>query len=229
MKTVVITGANRGIGLEFVRQYQEEGWKVIAGCRSPESAAELNKLQAKGNLTVLPVDVSNNVSRRNFSKAIGDQAIHLFINNAGIYGPKTALLGNIDEEAWLDVFRVNTIAPLKMVELFHQNLMAAESSTVAILSSKMGSIDDNGSGGVYIYRSSKAAVNAVAKSLAIDLESDQIKVVALHPGWVQTEMGGPDALIDTRTSVGGMRRVIKQLTKGQSGSFISYDGTLIPW
>ena len=229
MKTVVITGANRGIGLEFVRQYQEEGWNVIAGCRAPESAIDLNQLQEKGNLMVLPVDVGNDVSRRNFCKAIGDQPVHLYINNAGIYGPKTALLGNIDEDEWLNVLRVNTIAPLKMVELFHQNLIAAESSTVAILSSKMGSIDDNGSGGVYIYRSSKAAVNAVAKSLAIDLQSDQIKVVALHPGWVQTEMGGPNALIDTYTSVSGMRRVIKNLGQDQSGSFVSYDGTLIPW
>ncbi len=229
MKTVIITGANRGIGLEFVRQYQQDGWNVIAGCRAPESATELNKLQENGHLMVLPVDVSNPVSRQNFCKMIGDKPVHLFINNAGIYGPKTALLGNIDEEEWLRVFTVNTIAPLKMVELLHQNLIAAEASTVAILSSKMGSIDDNGSGGVYIYRSSKAAVNAVAKSLALDLAGDQIKVVTLHPGWVQTEMGGPNALIDTPTSVGGMRRVIKQLTKEQSGSFISYDGTQIPW
>ena len=229
MKTVVITGANRGIGLEFVKQYQQEGWNVIAGCRSPESATDLNRLQENGHLMVLPVDVSNPVSRKNFCKMIGDQPVHLFINNAGVYGPKTALLGNIDEDEWLRVLSVNTIAPLKMVELLHQNLNAAEASTVAILSSKMGSIDDNGSGGVYIYRSSKAAVNAVAKSLAIDLAGDQIKVVALHPGWVQTEMGGPNALIDTQTSVSGMRRVIKNLTKEQSGSFISYDGTLIPW
>ena len=229
MKTMVITGANRGIGLDFVRQYQEEGWNMIAGCRAPEAATELNKLQEKGHLMVLPLDVANPVSRQNFCRALGSQPVHLYINNAGVYGPKMIELGNVDEDTWLEVLRINTIAPLKMVELLHQNLLAAESSTIAILSSKMGSIADNGSGGVYMYRSSKAAINAVAKSLAIDLAHDQIKVVALHPGWVQTEMGGPNALIDTQTSVGGMRRVIRQLTQPQSGSFVSYDGTLIPW
>lgn len=229
MKTVVISGANRGIGLEFVKQYLDDGWRVIAGCRAPESAFELNKLQESGALMVLPLNVVDQSSRENFCRAVGDQPVHLFINNAGIYGPKDAMLGNIDEQTWLEVLHVNTVAPLKMVELLHQNLLATESATIAVLSSKMGSISDNTSGGVYIYRSSKAAVNIVAKSLALDLADDQIKVVALHPGWVQTEMGGPNALIDTQTSVGGMRRVISNLSQQQSGSFISYDGTLIPW
>lgn len=229
MKTVVISGANRGIGLEFVKQYLEDEWRVIAGCRSPESAMELNKLQEEGDLLVLPLDVASSNSRENFCRAIGDQPIHLYINNAGIYGPKSTVLGSVDEAEWEEVFKVNTIAPLKMVELLHQNLVAAQSSTIAMLSSKMGSIDDNGSGGVYIYRSSKAALNAVCKSLAIDLQDHQIKVVALHPGWVKTEMGGPNALIDTPTSVSGMRRVISGLTQEQSGSFISYDGTVVPW
>ena len=229
MKTVVITGANRGLGLEFVRQYLAEGWQVIAGCRAPESALELNKLQEQGNLMVLPLDVAKQQSRETFCRAIGDMAVHLFINNAGVYGPASTPLGQVDEEQWLEVFRINTVAPVKMIELLRKNLVNAESATVAILSSKMGSIDDNGSGGLYMYRSSKSAVNSVTKSLSIDLSDEQIKVVALHPGWVLTDMGGPNALIDTQTSISGMKRVLDHLTAEQSGSFIAYDGTMIPW
>ena len=127
------------------------------------------------------------------------------------------------------MFLINCIAPIKMVELLRSNLVNAGSATVALLSSKMGSIADNGSGGKYAYRSSKAALNAAAKSLAIDLATEQIKVVALHPGWVQTDMGGPNALIDAKTSITGMRKVIAGLKASQSGDFIGYDGTLIPW
>lgn len=229
MKTVVITGANRGLGLEFVRQYLAEGWQVVAGCRSPEAALELNKLHEQGNLMVMPLDVAKQQSREIFCRAIGDMPVHLYINNAGVYGPTSTPLGQVDEDEWLDVLRINTIAPVKMVELLRQNLINAGLATVAILSSKMGSIDDNGSGGMYMYRSSKSGANAVVKSLAIDLEPDQIKVVSLHPGWVLTDMGGPNALIDSPTSISGMRRVIDNLTQDQSGSFIAYDGTMIPW
>ncbi len=229
MNTVVITGANRGLGLEFVRQYLADGWHVIAGCRAPESAVELNKLQEQGSLMVLPLDVAKQQSRESFCKAIGDTAIHLLINNAGVYGPASTPLGQVDEDLWLEVLRVNTVAPLKMVELLRRNLVNAESSTVAIVSSKMGSIDDNDSGALYMYRSSKSAVNSVAKSLSIDLKEEQIKVVALHPGWVLTDMGGPNALIDAPTSISGLKRVLDHLTPEQSGSFIAYDGTMIPW
>ena len=229
MKTLVITGANRGIGLEFVKQYLQDGWQVIAGCRAPESAPELNALNEQGSLVVMPLDVANSTSRESFCRAIGGMPVHLYINNAGVYAPKQAAIGHIDESVWLDVLQVNTVAPLKMVELLQQNLVAAGSATVAILSSKMGSLADNSSGGSYIYRSSKAAVNAVVKSLSIDLYENKIKVVALHPGWVQTEMGGPNALIDVQTSVSGMKRVVANLTLEQSGGFMSYDSTLIPW
>ncbi|MCG8673026.1 MAG: SDR family oxidoreductase [Pseudomonadales bacterium] len=229
MKNVVITGANRGLGLEFVRQYLAEGWQVIAGCRAPEKATELNGLQEQGNLMVLPLDVSKQQSRENFCAMLGDQAVHLFINNAGIYGPSSTPLGQVDEDQWLEVFRVNTVAPVKLIELMRKNLVSAGAANVAILSSKMGSIDDNGSGGLYMYRSSKSAVNSVTKSLAIDLAAEQINVVSLHPGWVLTDMGGPNALIDVTTSVSGMRRVLENLNSSQSGSFIAYDGTIIPW
>ena len=230
MKTVFITGASRGLGLEFSKQYLAAGNRVIATARNPEQSAGLQSLQQEyaDNLKIYTLDVTSEQSRRAVSEAVGDRVIHVLINNAGYYGASNAL-GNLDEAEWAKVFHINCIAPIKMVELLRSNLVNAGSATVAMLSSKMGSMGDNTSGGSYIYRSSKAALNAASKSLSIDLASEQIKVVALHPGWVLTEMGGPNALIDTTTSVSGMRKVIDGLKSKQSGDFIAYDGTLLPW
>lgn len=230
MKTVFITGASRGLGLEFSKQYLAAGNRVIATARDPEQSAGLQSLlQEYGdNLKIHALDVTSEQSRRAVSEAVGDKVIHLLINNAGYYGNSNDL-GRLDEAEWAKVFHINCIAPIKMVELLRSNLVNAGSATIAMLSSKMGSMGDNTSGGSYIYRSSKAALNAASKSLSIDLAAEQIKVVALHPGWVLTEMGGPNALIDTTTSVSGMRKVIDGLKQKQSGDFIAYDGTLLPW
>lgn len=230
MKTVLVTGANRGLGLEFAHQYLEQGTRVIATVRDMAKATELQALgQQHGNrLTIKTLDVSDAASRKALAESISDQPIHLLINNAGVSGG-WGELGKLDEATWLKVLHTNTIAPIKLTEILRSNLMAAEDATVAILSSKMGSMGDNTSGGSYIYRSSKAALNAAAKSLAIDLARDRIKVAILHPGWVRTDMGGPNGLIDAPVSVSGMRRVIAGLTKDQCGEFIAYDGTVIPW
>lgn len=230
MKTVVITGANRGIGLEFVKQYLGSGYSVIAGARNPDAADELQKLTAQfqKQLKILPLDVADEASRKAFVATIGDQIIHLLINNAGYYGESNRF-GKLSETDWVKIFKINVIGPIKLVEMLSSNLADAGSATVAMLSSKMASIADNTSGGSYLYRSAKAALNAASKSLAIDLADQKVKVVILHPGWVQTDMGGPNALIDTATSVKGLRRVIDGLKTAQSGDFISYDGTLIAW
>lgn len=230
MKTAVITGASRGIGLEFVTQYLNLGWKVIAGCRSPGSAQQLQSLQQTygKKLVVVALELSSNESCQSFAAAIGDSPVSLLINNAGFYGP-TSKLADISDEAWLEVFHINAIAPIKLVDLLLSNLTAAGVAKVVFLSSKMGSIDDNSSGGSYPYRSSKAALNAAMKCLAIELEEFNVWVASLHPGWVKTEMGGPNALIDTTASVSGMRRIIEHLDQQKSGSFIAFDGTLIPW
>lgn len=232
MPTLVISGANRGLGLEFVSQYLNAGWDVYAGCRKPEQATELNKLSgqaSKGTLYVMPLDVTDAQSRQRFCGAVGNQTVDLLINNAGTYGPKGTPLGDVDEAEWARVFATNTISPLKMTEALLPNLRAATAAKVVNISSKMGSMDDNGSGGLYMYRSSKAALNAVSKSMSIDLRNDGISVANLHPGWVLTDMGGPNALIDAQTSVAGMRQVIDSLTPEQSGQFIAYDGAAIPW
>lgn len=230
MKTILITGANRGLGLEFTRQYLAAGHRVIATARNPETAEGLQAWHQAhpDQLTLYPLDVTDAASRKALSKAVGDKVIHLLINNAGYYGD-TSPLGKLDEAEWSRVFHINCIAPIKMVELLRSNLVEAGTATVAMLSSKMGSMGDNTSGGSYLYRSSKAALNAATKSLALDLAPEQIKVVALHPGWVLTDMGGPNALIDTPTSVSGMRKIIDGLKPSQSGDFITYDGTLVPW
>jgi len=230
MKTILITGANRGIGLEFTRQYLKDGQRVIATARHPDQSDGLQALQQQypDAMSLYALDVADAASRKALSDAIGDRLIHVLINNAGYYGNSNPL-GKLDEVEWSKVFQINCIAPVKMVELLRSNLMSAGSATIAMLSSKMGSMSDNTSGGSYLYRSSKAALNAATKSLSVDLASEQIKVVALHPGWVLTDMGGPNALIDTSTSVSGMRKIIDGLKAQQSGDFIAYDGTLVPW
>ncbi|MER2491189.1 SDR family oxidoreductase [Catenovulum sediminis] len=232
MKTVFITGANRGLGLEFTRQYAQAGYQVIATTRAPLQAEALQKLaQAHNNIQIMSLDITDEKQLAGVKSMLQQQAIDILIANAGYYGPKDErnAFGQIDSEEWLKTFQINTIAPLKLVETLYPNLQAGAEKKIAILSSKMGSIDDNSSGGSYIYRSSKTALNAVIKSLSVDLKGDGIKVVSLHPGWVKTDMGGPNALIDSETSVKGMMGVIKGLTGKKSGTFIAYDGKQIAW
>lgn len=151
----------------------------------------------------------------------------MLINNAGIY-PESHL-GNADTNDWLEAFKINSIAPLKIAMAFSSHIAKSKLKKLATLSSKMGSLDDNTSGGSYIYRSTKTAVNMVMKSLAIDLQPAGIAVVTLHPGWVQTDMGGSNALINTQTSVTGLRKVIDNLSLNNTGKFIAYDGKEIAW
>jgi len=226
--TVLITGANRGIGLEFTRQYAKDGWQVLACCRSPQSASELKQLAASSiNIKVLALDVNDFSQIDSLAKELRGQSIDLLINNAGIYPDSS--WGQIDYDDWAQAFKINAMAPLKMTEAFLDNVTASQLKKIVTLSSKMGSLDDNTSGGSYIYRTSKTAVNMVMKSLAIDLKPKGIASTVLHPGWVQTDMGGPNGLINTEQSVAGLRKVIDQLTLQNSGRFIAYDGKEIAW
>ncbi|EKV31707.1 Short chain dehydrogenase [Caenispirillum salinarum AK4] len=226
MPTVVITGANRGIGLEFARQYAADGWRVIATCRSPEKAPA--ELTGADGVEVRGLDVADFAGVEAFGKAVADTPVDLFINNAGVYGKRGAqAFGAIDADAWMEVLKVNTIAPVKMVEALLPALQKADGAKIAILSSKVGSVADNGSGGNYAYRTSKAAVNMVGKNLALEL--GDIPVLLLHPGWVRTDMGGPNGLIDTAESVSGLRKVIGDAGPDQSGHFYDYAGKEIPW
>ncbi|MDR2220780.1 MAG: SDR family oxidoreductase [Methylobacillus sp.] len=231
MPTALITGANRGLGLEFTRQYAAEGWQVLACCRRPAEADALNAVaqRSSGKVRVLALDVADLNAIDALAKTLQDTAIDLVINNAGIYPDHHSDFGKTDYEAWMQAFRINTMAPLKVAEAFVPHLERGAGKLIATVSSKMGSLDDNTSGGCYLYRSSKTAVNMVMKSLSLDLAARGIRAVILHPGWVQTDMGGPNALINAEQSVSGMRRVLANVTSEQSGHFFSYDGKEIPW
>jgi len=227
MATVLITGASRGLGLEFCKQYAAEGWQVLACCRNPETAGKLADIP---QVRVFPLDVSDFAQIDNLAAQLQDTAIDVLINNAGIYGdnPRRGF-GQLDYAAWMQTLTVNTQAPVKMAEAFLPHLKRGDKKLLASISSQMGSIADNGSGGSILYRTSKAALNAAMKSIAIDLEDQRIGVLVLHPGWVKTDMGGPNALIEAQESVAGMRQVIAQFTLAQSGSFLKYDGSTLPW
>lgn len=226
MPTVLVTGANRGLGLEFARQYAADGWHVIATCRAPEQASEL---QVLSNIEVKALDVTDFDAVEQLARDLDGVTIDVLLNNAGIYGPKGCGLGDIDFDAWEDVLRTNVLAPMRVAQCFVPHVARSEKRCIATLSSKMGSMADNSSGGSYIYRSSKAGLNAVMKSLAHDLTPQGITSIILHPGWVRTDMGGANGLIEAPESVRGLRRVIGEASLQSSGCFFNYDGSEIPW
>lgn len=237
MPTVLVTGANRGIGLEFVRQYLADGWRVLAACRQPAGAASLSDLSAGGHgrLSLHTLDVEDPASIDRLAADLAGVPIDLLINNAGSSGAPTnggprpnAAIGQSNWDQWLTMFRVNVFGPMKMAEAFAPHLEAAR-GTILTLSSQLGSMTLNTSGSAYGYRATKAGANAVMKSLAIDLKGRGIKVVTMHPGWVKTDMGGPSAPVEPDDSVRGMRAVVAGLTAETSGGFFNYDGAPLPW
>lgn len=232
MKTVLITGANRGIGLEFVRQYAADGWRIMACARQPEKAEALQQLLAQypQQIAVHRLDLVDIAQINQLAQTLGDADIDVLINNAGIY-PESDFsgFGQTQYEDWITAFRINTLAPLKMAEAFVTHIQRGQLKTLVTITSKMGSMADNSSGGNYQYRSSKAAVNMVVKSLSIDLAKLGITAILLHPGWVQTDMGGSNAWISAEQSVMGMRQLIENAKPTDAGRFLAYDGQEVPW
>jgi len=231
MATVLITGANRGLGLEFCRQYAEQDWHVIACSRNPDDAFDLNNLASRHpNIQLEQLDVSALEQIDALSRKLAGQSIDVLINNAGIYADnKSNSLGHFDYQAWTNSLLINTQAPVKMTEAFLPHIKKSDKKLIVAISSLMGSMADNDSGGSIFYRSSKAALNAAMKSVAIELKNQSVGVLIFHPGWVKTDMGGPDALINAEQSVAGMRALIANFSLDQSGSFVKYDGTPMPW
>ena len=231
MATVLITGANRGLGLEFCRQYAEQDWHVIACSRNPDDAFDLNKLAGRhSNVQLEQLDVSEFAQIDALSGKLAAQPIDVLINNAGIYTDnKSNGFGHIDYQAWTQSLVVNTEAPVKMAEAFLPQIKKSDKKLIVNISSLMGSMADNDSGGSIFYRSSKAALNAAMKSLAIELKDQSVGVLIFHPGWVKTDMGGPNGLINADQSITGMRALIENFSLEQSGSFVQYDGTPMPW
>lgn len=231
MPSALITGANRGLGLEFARQYLADGWEVFAACRDPASASELHRLaeNVKGTLQILAMDVTDPVSVHAAAAELDGRAIDLLLNNAGIIGPRGQTIGNIDYEAWAEVFTVNTMGPMRVSEAFVEHVARSDRKLIITLTSGMGSIADNTSGGSIVYRSSKAAVNMVVRSLAIDLAPRGITCVVVNPGWVRTDMGGANATLEPAESIGRMRSLIATLGLEQSGRFFNHNGLEFPW
>ncbi len=227
MPTVLVTGANRGLGLEFARQYAGAGWRVIATSRSLDKAGALKTLGSA--VTVYPLDVADLAATAALGRELADQAIDVAIANAGISGPRGLRPEALAEsaEAWAEVFRVNSMAPLALAGALQAQLARSAERKLIAISSRLGSMGANREGGMYAYRSSKAALNAAWRSLAID--HPELVVAVLHPGWVRTDMGGKSAAVAVEDSVAGMRRVIAGLGKADSGGFYGYDGNAIPW
>lgn len=220
MPTVLISGANRGIGLELARQYRADDWDVFATARDPDKAGDLRATGA----TALPLDAADCASIAALAGEVGAAAIDLLIANAGIWAAN-----ELDPEAWVRVLQVNTLGPVLLAEALKPNVARSEHKMMIAMTSGMGSIGDNDSGRFVAYRSSKAALNAAWKTLALDWRGDGIVMAVMNPGWVKTDMGGPSASITVEQSVTGIRREIASLTPDRSGSFLSYDGKRYPW
>lgn len=232
MSSILITGSNRGLGLEWANQYSEAGWRVYATCRHPESAEDLARLAAaRKNLSIHRLDVTEPGQMRELSAQLRGRAVDILLNNAGIYREKFSEegLGQLDYGDWRATFDVNSLGPVRVTEGFVEQVAASELRLVVAISSHMGSIAEIEAPGSYYYRSSKAALNAAMKGLSLELRPRGIGVLLLHPGWVRTRMGGPNAILTPRESVAGMRRVIAGFSLADTGRFFRYDGSPIPW
>ena len=231
MPTMLVTGANRGLGLEFARQYAADDWQVLAACRAPKGAKELHRIAAEcdGRIRVIEMDVTDAASVRAAAAALEGEAIDLLLNNAGVGGPRGQQIGNLDYTAWAHVIDTNTLGPMRVVEAFLDNVVSSRLRLIVTITSGMGSLADNTSGGYYAYRSSKAAVNMVMKSLSVDLAPRGITCVVLSPGWVRTDMGGPGGKLSPAESIAAMRSVIAALRAEDSGKFLSHTGKAYPW
>lgn len=237
-RRVLITGAGRGIGLEVARQYAERGDRVLAGCRSIDRSPGLRKLIAEqGNrVSVLPLEVTSDASiARAFEQARADAgALDILINNAAISpgdvtveGPAGAQV--FDDSRAMEMFRVNTVAPLRVAQSFAGILEGGDNPRIVNVSSGAGSLGLKTEGGLYSYSASKAALNMYTRALAWDLRDAGITVVALDPGWVKTDLGGPDAPLLPPESATGILRVIDRLTIADTGRFFHYQGGEVPW
>ncbi len=227
MKTAFITGANRGLGLEFVKQLDNSGYQVLAGCRKPETAVALKQVINEEN--IIQIDTAKPVSIKTAAITIGHR-IHqlaILINNAGIGYDNDQTIATFDIDKMLNTFLINTIGPCLVAKELKSLLKSG--SILVNISSLMGSITDNSSGGGYSYRSSKAALNMITRNLSIEWAGSGIIVFSMHPGWVRTDMGGPNAPLGSEESIAGMVDFMEQARSSANGKFYNYKGELLPW
>jgi len=225
MKSAVITGASRGIGSEFVVRLLNEGWRVYAGYRQDKHRLDLLDNE---NLFTYQLDVTNNDSIESFSKNVSHH-IDLLINNAGVPDGRWRNIKEIDDDWALEVININSLGPVRLVRSLYGKMGGNSLSTVVMISSLMGSIDDCHSGRSYAYRASKTALNMFTVAMKNEALEDNISFLILHPGWVKTRMGGENAPVEMDTSVDGMMKLIGEHTLEDSGRFVQYDGVDLPW
>ena len=232
MASVLVTGSNRGLGFEWVRQYAAEGWRVYATCRHPSEAGDLQEVASKQtNISIHRMDVTKPDEVNAVAVELLNESVDIVINNAGVYFEKYApvVLKQLRYEDWEYAFRVNTMGAVRLSEAFLGHLARSEKRLVVAISTHMGSITDIQNLGDYYYRSSKAALNATMKGLANELKPQGIGVLILHPGWVRTRMGGSSTSLLPPESVHGMRGLIERFTLEDTGRFLRYDGVEMPW
>ena len=225
MKNILITGANRGIGLKFAEILSANN-NIYATARDITKADDLKKFD---NIDLLELDLLDKDSIKSFCSELKDIPLDMIINNAGIFQDEQMEETILDPELWLDEIMINAIGPVVLSQKLKENIMSGNDKKIIFISSQMGSIDDNYSGGYYFYRTSKSALNSAAKSLSIDWKADGISVLMLHPGWVRTDMGGSNAKLDIDTSVSKMLDVINSLDMGKTGTFLNYEGKKLEW
>ena len=236
MPTVMVTGANRGIGYEHVAQYAQKKWKVIACTRQPEKAIDLLQLQDKygANFIIEELEVTNHNQVDDLSQKYSNTAIDIFINNAGTGGPEGMpgamdyqKIDNMNYQIWRDILEVNLLAPFKVATSFHKQISISDKKTLIMMSSDLGSVSQNTFGGLYSYRASKSGLNIVAKGMSNEWKD--IIVVALAPGWCRTYLGGAEAEIDPMDSVADQQKMFESLTESDSGKFLDRFGDEVPW
>ena len=236
MPTVMVTGANRGIGYEHVAQYAQKKWNVIACARQPEKAIELLQLQDKygANFIIEELEVTNHKQVDDLSQKHSNTTIDILINNAGTGGPEGMpgamdyqKIDNMDYQIWRDILEVNLLAPFKVAASFHQQISISDKKTLIMMSSDLGSVSQNTFGSLYSYRTSKSGLNIVAKGMSNEWKD--IIVVALAPGWCRTYLGGAEAEIDPMDSVEDQQKMFESLTESDSGKFLDRFGNEVPW
>lgn len=233
MSRILITGANRGLGLEFARQYATEGWEVIATARKPEQSEELGRLAKKENVSLRALDVARDESARQLAKALNGKSLDLLVLNSAIFTRDGNNFGELDFSGWRESFETNVLGAIRVAEALIENVAASERKQIAAISTGMGSLQALGTtigfGPAYQYRTSKAALNMAMSILAKDVEPRGISVVIFSPGWVQTDMGGANAALTPAQSIAGMRKVLAGNPMELTGKFLSYDGSVWPW
>jgi len=225
--TVLVTGAGRGLGYEFARQYASAGWMVLATCRNPIAAAMLEDLD--GDVEVFDLDVTSPEQIAALAHAMGRRPIDVLINNAGIMPTERGGLGAAADAAMHEAMAVNAFAPLRLVEALAGNVAVSDLKRIVAISSNMASIGDNTQGGDFTYRASKAALNALMRGVAIELAPRGIITVMINPGWARTDMGGRNAPLAVADSVAAVRAIIDRLSPEMNGRFYDHDGTELGW